>query len=250
MVVEHDVLQPLAARAPRRRRRVAAVVGARQRDRRVREREQLEVVVAVDVAVELAEHVVERERPVDGVEAEGGHAAQGDGRHDSERAEPDPRGAQLVAAVDGQLRAVGEHELHRLDARRRGCRACAPVPCVPVTSAPASDCASMSPRFGSARPWACSSRTSRCRRMPASARTRPRVAVDVEHAVEAVEREQRPVGRHDAGERVAGARHAHRAAARDGLAQLGPARWSHVLGGRARLPARPVRPHACEATAA
>ena len=77
------------------------------------------MVVAVDVAVELAEHVVERERPVDGVEAEGGHAAQGDGGDDPERAEPDPRGAQLVAAVDGQLGAVGEHELHRLDARRQ-----------------------------------------------------------------------------------------------------------------------------------
>src|SRR4051812_12140949 len=88
-------------------RRVTAVVGARQRDRRVREREELEVVVAVDVAVELAEHVVERERPVDGAQAEGGHAAQGDGGDDPERAEPHPRGAQLVAAVDGQLRAVG-----------------------------------------------------------------------------------------------------------------------------------------------
>ena len=98
VVVDHDVLQPLAPRAPRRGRRVAAVVGARQRERRVREREQLEVVVAVDVRVELVEHVVERERLVDGVEAEGGHAAQGDGGHDSERAEPDPRGAQLVAA--------------------------------------------------------------------------------------------------------------------------------------------------------
>ena len=76
------------------------------------------MVVAVDVRVELAEHVVERERPVDGVEAEGGHAAQRDRGDDPERAEPDPRGAQLVAAVDGQLRAVGEHELHRLDARR------------------------------------------------------------------------------------------------------------------------------------
>ena len=38
--------------------------------------------------------------------------------------------------------------------RSRGCRS---------TSAPASDWASMSPRFGSARPWACSSRTSRRR---------------------------------------------------------------------------------------
>ena len=54
--------------------------------------------------------------------------------------------------------------------------------------------------------------TSRCRPMPASARTRPARPVDVEHAVEAVEREQRPVGRHPAGERVAGARDAHRAA--------------------------------------
>ena len=57
----------------------------------MREREELEVVVAVDVAVEVAEHVVERERPVDGVEAEGRDAAEGDGGHDPERAEPDPR---------------------------------------------------------------------------------------------------------------------------------------------------------------
>ncbi len=249
MVVHHDVLQPLEPRAPWRRRGVGAVVGPRQRQRRVREREELEVVVAVDVPVESIEHVVERQRPVDGVEAEGRHAAQGDRRDDPERAKRHARGAQLVAAVDGQLRAVGEHELHRLDAGGE----VAELRARPV-------------RAGDQRA------RERLRVDVAEVRQREAVgvqlahepvqadaglgaheaarAVDVEYAVEPLEREQRPVGRDAAGERVPGARHAHRAPAGDGLAQLGPARRSHVLGGRARLPARPVRPHPCEATAA
>src|SRR3954447_21405427 len=49
----------------------------------------------------------------------------------------------------------------------------APVPCVPVASAPASDWTSMSPRFGMASPRACSSRERACSRIPASTRTRP-----------------------------------------------------------------------------
>ena len=250
MVVEHDVLQPLAPRPARRRRRVGAVVGARQRDRRVREREQLEVVVAVDVLVERVEHLLERQRRVDGVEAEGGHAAQRDRRDDPERAEPDARGAQLVAAVDRRAREPSASTSSIASTPVARLPSFAPVPCVPVTSAPASDWASMSPRFGSARPCAC-----QLAHEPVQADARlgahePARAVDVEHAVEAVEREQRPVGRHPARERVAGARDAHRAPAGDGLGQLGPAPRSHVLGGRARLPARPVRPHPCEATAA
>src|SRR4051812_4242476 len=48
-----------------------------------------------------------------------------------------------------------------------------PVPCVPVASAPASDWASMSPRFGIASPRTCSSRDNAFRRIPASTRTRP-----------------------------------------------------------------------------
>ena len=49
----------------------------------------------------------------------------------------------------------------------------APVPCVPVAVAPASDWLSMSPRFGSARPCACN-RVLRSRKViPASTRTRP-----------------------------------------------------------------------------
>ena len=126
VVVHRDVLQPLEPRPPRRARRLGAVVGARQRQRRVREGEQLEVVVGVDQAVEVGEHLLERPRLVDGVEAEGGHAAQGDGRDHSQRAEPDARGQQLVAALDGAHGAVGEHELHPGRRPSRGCRAARP----------------------------------------------------------------------------------------------------------------------------
>ena len=51
-----------------------------------------------------------------------------------------------------------------------------PVPCVPVEIAPASDWASMSPRFDIARPRACSSRESACSRIPRSTRTSPLAA--------------------------------------------------------------------------
>ena len=195
VVVHRDVLQPLEPRPPRRRRRVGAVVGARQRERRVREREQLEVVVAVDVLVERVEHVLERQRPVDGVEAEGGHAAQGDRRDDPERAKPDARGAQLVAAVDGA--APSRRRARAPSPRRREARlpSRAPVPCVPVASAPASDCASMSPRFGSARPWRVQLAHEPVQGDARLGAHEPARAVDVEHAVEALEREQRPVGR-------------------------------------------------------
>ena len=154
VVVQRDVLQPLEPRPARRGGRVGAVVGARQRQRRVREGEQLEVVVGVDVGVELREHVLERQRLVDGVEPEGGHAAQRDGRHHAERAEPDARGQQLVAAVE---RALASRRRARAPSPRRRVERLpsrTPVPCVPVASAPASDCTSMSPRFGSARPCA------------------------------------------------------------------------------------------------
>ena len=97
------------------------------------------MVVGVDVGVEVREHVLERQRLVDGVEPEGGHAAQGDGRHRSERAEPDARGQQLVAALDvrsdpsASTSSIPATAVERLPSR-------APVPCVPVASAPASDC--------------------------------------------------------------------------------------------------------------
>ena len=84
----------------------------------------------------------------------------------------------------------------------------APVPCVPVTSAPASDWASMSPRFGSARPWRVQLAHEPVQRDAGLGAHEPGRAVDVEHAVEPLERQQRPVGRHAGRERVPGARHA------------------------------------------
>ena len=156
----------------------------------------------------------------------------------------DARGAQLVAAVE--RRAPSRRRARAPSPRRPEARlpSRAPVPCVPVTSAPASDCTSMSPRFGSASPWPCSSRTSRCRPMPASARTSPLARSTSSTRSSRSSESSVPSVGDAARERVPGARHAHRAPAGDGLAQLGPAPRSHVLGGRARLPARPVRPHA------
>ena len=49
----------------------------------------------------------------------------------------------------------------------------APVPCVAVASAPASDCASMSPWFSSASPWRAFSRPRALSVMPACTVTRP-----------------------------------------------------------------------------
>ena len=64
------------------------------------------------------EHLLERLRAVEVAHPEGRHAAQRDRGDDAERADRHARGAQLVAAGDRALAAVGEHELDRLDLAR------------------------------------------------------------------------------------------------------------------------------------
>ena len=70
-----------------------------------------------------------------------------------------------------------------------------PVPWVPVASAPASDWASMSPRFGIASPRACSSRESALQADAGLDADEPGLGVGVEHAVQRVEADQRALGR-------------------------------------------------------
>ena len=210
VVVDQHVLEPLAAAAGSVARRFGAGVGARERQRRVRERPELEVVGGVRALVERGEHVLERLRRVDPAQPERRHAAQRHGGHDAERAEPDPRGAQQVAVLRRQLAlaAVAEHELDPLDLGRQV----------------------RQPRAGAVR---AGGQRAGHRLDVDVAEVGQREAAQVQLAAEAVqrdaglhphepgpsasstrvhplEREQRAGGQHAAGERVAGARDPHR----------------------------------------
>ena len=108
-----------------------------------------------------ASTLVDAHRLLDGVQVEGRHALQRDGRDDAERAQPDARGLEHLGLLVGRAlddRAVAGDEPH---ARRSGSAmppSCAPVPCVAVEIAPAIDWYAMSPRFGIARPRAVAAR--------------------------------------------------------------------------------------------
>ena len=73
--------------------------------------------------------------------------------------------------------------------------------------APAIDCTSMSPRFSNARPCVQERLAERAERDAGLRRAQARDAVDVEHPVHALEREQGPAGQHRVGEGVPGAGH-------------------------------------------
>ena len=142
----------------------------------------------------VVEDVLERLRLVDVAQPEGGHAAQRDRGDDAERAERRRarRAARRRRRASARCRRRGSARPPRPGRRGSGSRV--PVPCVPVASAPASDWASMSPRFGIASPRACSSRESACRRMPASTRTSPVAASASSTRCSASRRDQRAVG--------------------------------------------------------
>ena len=134
---------------------------------RVGEHEQLEVVVRVDVLVEAREHVVERQRLVDPVDREGGHAAERDRGDGAERPERDAAGEEVVALP----------QFHHLAARRTSRTPVTwdemfakrpPVPWVAVEIAPAIVWASTSPWFSRARPRSASAGPSSRIVMPAS----------------------------------------------------------------------------------
>ena len=65
----------------------------------MRHPEELEVVVAVDVGVEVGEHRVHPHRLLHGVQGEGRHHLQRHGRHDAERAQPDPGGLEHLGLL-------------------------------------------------------------------------------------------------------------------------------------------------------
>ena len=84
------------------RRLVRAVVRARERQRRVREREELEVLVVVDQLVERVERLLERGRAVDAAQRERRHAPQRHRGDHAERAEADARRAPGVGSSLGR----------------------------------------------------------------------------------------------------------------------------------------------------
>ena len=208
MVVDEHVLEPLAAAAGRLARRLGARVGAGERQRRVRERPELEVVGGVGALVERGEHVLERLRRVDPAqpEATARSAASRPPRRRARRARPAPPA--------GGRRPSSSRSLPS-----------------PSTSSIASTCAD---RFGSRAPGAVRAGGQRAgHRLDVDvAEVRQRQAaqvqlaaepvqrhaglhpheraVGVEHARHPVEREQRAGGQHGLRERVPGPRHAHR----------------------------------------
>ena len=107
--------------APARPRRLGhAVVRARERRARVREGEELEMVVAQRKLLEALEHVPQRRGRVDPMQREGGHAAQRHLRDHAQRAQPDACGApQLLVALARALehRPIGEHQRQLVDLR-------------------------------------------------------------------------------------------------------------------------------------
>ena len=87
VVVDQDVARVGAGSARAIRGSSVALVRARERDVRVRERPELEVVVCVGALLEVAQHVLERLGPVEVAQPEGGDAAQGHRGDHAERAE-------------------------------------------------------------------------------------------------------------------------------------------------------------------
>jgi hypothetical protein len=211
----------------------------------VREGPELEVLERGNALLEAVEHVLERLRPVDAAQPEGGHAAHGDRDHDAERAEGHARRPQQVAVRQVALAAVREHELDPLDLRREvgqrragavrrggdraGERLDVDVPEVRQRHA-AGEQLLAEPAQGDAG---------------LHARQAGR-GVALEHPVQPPEREQRPVGQRAAGEGVTRAGHADltpgHGGARDRLGELGARPRRRDLGRRAMMRARPVRP--------
>ena len=234
--------------------RVGAVVGAGQRQRRVREGPELEVVVRVGALVERGQHLLQRQRRVDAAQPERRHAAQRHRGHDPERAEPDPRGAQQVAVVAREraplARAVDE--LERLDlgaevlqpragAVRAGGERARQRLGVDVAEVGHRQAELVQPA---------AERGERDARLGLDEAGR---AIGVEDPVEPAEVDERPVGRHARRERVPRARGPHRPA----RGRRAPDRPGHLArglraldrDGHARVGAGPVAPHGADATA-
>ena len=210
-----------ARAAGRVARRLGAVVRARERERRVREGPELEVVVRVGALLRARRA---RPRAAPGASTSRSRNA-GTQRSVTAAMTPsapsdDPRGAQQVAVrrASRSLPSARTSSTASTCAERFGSRV--PVPCVPVASAPASDWASMSPRFGIASPRACSSRESACRRMPGLDAHEPGRASASSTRSSASSESSVPVGQRAGAERVPGAGDAHRA----GAARRSPAR--------------------------
>jgi hypothetical protein len=212
----------------------------------VREDEELEVPRRAGQLVQAVKHVGQRPRLVEAAQREQRHAAQRDLGDDAQRADGDPGGEQLVAAVE-LVHVPSPATSWTASTAAEMFGSSAPVPCVPVEIAPAIDCTLTSPRFSRARPSSASRSLSAWMRMPACTRTRPGRAVGVEHASIASSESSVPVGDHRVGERVPGAGDPDHAAGLRGALDLGD-----DLGGRARsredrgharLLTGPVAPH-------
>ena len=134
----------------------------------------------------VVEHVLERLRLVDVAQPERGHAAQRDRRDRRRARRGDTRAARSSSPPSMRpLAAVGERPARRDSTWPERFGSCVPVPWVPVASAPASDCASMSPRLGIASPRACSSRESALQADAGLDADEAGRRVGVEHAVRA-----------------------------------------------------------------
>ena len=167
---------------------------------------------AVRALLEPFEDLLERLRPVDVAQPEGGHAAQRDRGDHPERAERRPRGAQELALVDHAHAAVGQDELDRddLPGEVRQLRA-GPVRAGGERSGQRLDVDVAEVRH----------------RQPAGVQlARERLETDagldadersvgVQDAVKRVELQQRPVGDHARAQRMPGTRDADRARAAD-----------------------------------
>ena len=117
-VREQDVACVGGDAGTRPRGPVGAVVRARQCRARVREDEELEMVVGERQLLEALESVLERGRRVDAVQRKRRHAAKRHLRDHTERAESHARGGKHVRILLRralQRGAVGEHERQRGD---------------------------------------------------------------------------------------------------------------------------------------
>ena len=131
---------------------------------------ELEVVGRLDARRPFVDDGVERQRTLERVQHELGHALDREFDEDAECAEPDGERAELVDCDGPTSPAAVTTFAPRMRVARPPNRR--PVPCVPVEVAPASVCRSMSPRFSMASPCGRSRPGSWCRLVPAPKVTR------------------------------------------------------------------------------
>jgi hypothetical protein len=212
VVDQKDIFNVAPGRRARRDRQLGAVAQAHEGVARVWKPVEVEVVVIGRELVEALDHLVQGHLALDPQQPERGHGPQRHLRDDAERAEAHTRGPPRVGValhIDRHRRAVGPHQLERVDLRGEvsqqaagavGSRRRRAGDRLLVDITQVLECEAAGVKHG----------VQLADRDSGLDRDETRPGVDLQHPVDLRERHERPIRGDERGERVARAGHPHR----------------------------------------